>query len=163
MIHNNAPLPIYLQLEGLIRDKLDNGEWPPGAMLPSERQLCEVYGVARMTVRQAISNLIAKGLLSRVQGRGTFVARPPLRQSLSKLTSFSEDMRDRGLIAREPGARGATGRCARNSYHAAAPPALRQRLPDLDRDGDVARRHRLSPAPRGSRASVAVPVARGAL
>jgi GntR family transcriptional regulator len=68
-------------------------------MLPSERQLCEVFGVARMTVRQAISNLVANGLLSRVQGRGTFVARPPLRQSFSKLTSFSEDMRDRGLLA----------------------------------------------------------------
>jgi GntR family transcriptional regulator len=99
MIHNNAALPIYLQLEGLIRDKLANGEWPPGAMLPSERQLCETYGIARMTVRQAISKLVAEGLLSRVQGRGTFVARPPLRQSLSKLTSFSEDMRDRGLLA----------------------------------------------------------------
>jgi GntR family transcriptional regulator len=99
MIHNNPTLPIYLQLESLVRDKLDNGEWPPGAMLPSERQLCESYGIARMTVRQAISNLVAEGLLTRVQGRGTFVARPPLRQSLSKLTSFSEDMRDRGLLA----------------------------------------------------------------
>lgn len=98
LIHGDGTLPRYLQLENLVRDKIDAGEWAPGMMLPSERQLCENYGIARMTVRQAISNLVAKGLLTRTQGRGTFVARPRLRQSLSKLTSFSEDMRDRGLL-----------------------------------------------------------------
>lgn len=99
LIHGDGTLPRYVQLENLVRDKIDTGEWAPGMMLPSERQLCESYGIARMTVRQAISNLVAEGLLTRTQGRGTFVVRPRLRQSLSKLTSFSEDMRDRGLLA----------------------------------------------------------------
>jgi GntR family transcriptional regulator len=99
VIHGDASLPIYVQLETLIREKIEHGEWAPGLMLPSERRLCEEYGIARMTVRQAISNLVSEGLLTRTQGRGTFVARPPLRQSLSKLTSFTEDMRDRGLLA----------------------------------------------------------------
>src|SRR3981081_3043429 len=98
MIHGDRSLPIYLQLENLVRDKIDSGDWAPGIMLPSERQLCDTYGIARMTVRQAISNLVAEGLLTRTQGRGTFVARPRLRQPLSKLTSFTEDMRDRGLL-----------------------------------------------------------------
>ena len=98
MIRGDGTLPIYVQLENLVRDKIDNGEWAPGVMLPSERQLCDTYGIARMTVRQAISNLVMEGLLTRTQGRGTFVARPRLRQSLSRLTSFSEDMRDRGLL-----------------------------------------------------------------
>lgn len=98
MIHGDRSLPIYVQLENLVRDKIDNGDWAPGIMLPSERQLCDTYGIARMTVRQAISNLVAEGLLTRTQGRGTFVARPRLRQPLSKLTSFTEDMRDRGLL-----------------------------------------------------------------
>src|SRR5260370_30998021 len=98
MIRGDGDLPIYVQLENLVRDRIDNGEWAPGMMLPSERQLCDTYGIARMTVRQAISNLVIEGLLTRTQGRGTFVARPRLRQSLSRLTSFSEDMRDRGLL-----------------------------------------------------------------
>jgi GntR family transcriptional regulator len=97
-IHGDGTLPIYVQLENLVRNKIDSREWAPAFMLPSERQLCDTYGIARMTVRQAISNLVAEGLLTRIQGRGTFVARPRLRQSLSKLTSFSEDMRDRGLL-----------------------------------------------------------------
>ena len=99
MNRDQTTLPIYQQLESLIREKMDAGEWTPGTMLPSERQLSEAHGVARMTVRQAISSLVAEGLLTRVQGRGTFVARPPLRQVLRRLTSFSEDMRERGLLA----------------------------------------------------------------
>jgi GntR family transcriptional regulator len=99
MIRDQTSLPIYQQLDAFIREKIDRGEWTPGTMLPSERQLSETHGVARMTVRQAISSLVADGLLTRVQGRGTFVARPPLRQALRKLTSFSEDMRERGLLA----------------------------------------------------------------
>lgn len=96
--HDGNP-PVYVQLQNLIRERIERDEWPPGTMLPSERAFCQTYGVARMTVRQAISTLVAEGWLSRMQGKGTFVARPPLRQSLSKLTSFSEDMRDRGLVA----------------------------------------------------------------
>ncbi|MDB5059542.1 MAG: phosphonate lyase system transcriptional regulator PhnF, GntR family, partial [Chloroflexi bacterium] len=65
MIHGDRSLPIYVQLENLVRDKIDNGDWAPGIMLPSERQLCDTYGIARMTVRQAISNLVAEGLLTR--------------------------------------------------------------------------------------------------
>ncbi len=91
--------PIYVQIQNVIRERIERGEWTPGTMLPSEREFRETYGIARMTVRQAISALVAEGLLTRVHGKGTFVIRPPLRQSLSKLTSFSEDMRDRGLVA----------------------------------------------------------------
>ncbi len=91
--------PIYVQIQNLIRERIEQSEWTAGTMLPSEREFCETYGIARMTVRQAISAMVAEGLLMRVHGKGTFVIRPPLRQSLSKLTSFSEDMRDRGLVA----------------------------------------------------------------
>lgn len=98
MIRGDSGTPIYVQLENLVRDKLERGDWTPGMMLPSERDLCETFGISRMTVRQAISNLVSQGLLTRTQGKGTFVARPRLRQTLSKLTSFTEDMRDRGLL-----------------------------------------------------------------
>lgn len=75
---------------------------PPGSMLPSERATAERYGVARMTVRQELERLVAKGLIYRVQGRGTFVAGAKFEQSGKVLTSFSEDMGARGMT---PGAR----------------------------------------------------------
>lgn len=73
----------------------------PGSRLPSERELAARYGVARMTARTAIDALVAKGLAYRVHGHGTFVAEPRFFQPPG-LTSFSEDMRARGLV---PGGR----------------------------------------------------------
>ncbi|HYT26842.1 MAG TPA: GntR family transcriptional regulator [Actinomycetota bacterium] len=68
----------------------------PGMALPSERLLAERYGLARATVSQVIEGLAVKGLLYRVHGSGTFVAEPKFRQP-ETLTSFSEDMRARGM------------------------------------------------------------------
>jgi len=68
----------------------------PGALLPSERLLAERYGVARATVTQAVEGLVSRGLVYRVHGSGTFVAEPKFRQPLT-LTSFTEDMRARGM------------------------------------------------------------------
>src|SRR5262245_36158514 len=68
----------------------------PGMVLPSERTLEKRYKVARATVTQAINELVSKGLLYRVRGSGTFVAEPKLRQPAT-LSSFSEDMRARGM------------------------------------------------------------------
>ncbi len=95
----DTTVPKYAQIENIIRRKMEDTEWTPGMMVPSERELCNTYGIARMTVRQAISNLVTEGLLVRIHGKGTFVARPRLRQSLNRLTGFNEDMRDRGLVA----------------------------------------------------------------
>lgn len=67
-----------------------------GARLPAERVLAERYGVARATVTQAIDELASKGLVYRVHGSGTFVAEPKFRQPQT-LTSFTEDMRARGM------------------------------------------------------------------
>jgi GntR family transcriptional regulator len=73
----------------------------PGGLLPSERTLALRCGVARMTVRQELDRLVRRGLVVRVQGKGTFVAAGTLAKT-DRLTSFSEDMRERGLV---PGAR----------------------------------------------------------
>lgn len=69
----------------------------PGSPAPSERELVHRFGVARMTVRQAMDALVVEGLLERIPGRGTFVARP--RRAASRLTSFGEEMQRRGLLA----------------------------------------------------------------
>src|SRR5215207_1631214 len=71
-------------------------EQPPGSALPSERELAERFGLARMTVRGEIERLTAEGLLYRLHGRGTFVAEPRVAQAVL-FSSFSEDIRARGM------------------------------------------------------------------
>jgi GntR family transcriptional regulator len=68
---------------------------PPGAALPSERELAERYGLARMTVRGEVERLTAEGSVYRLHGRGTYVAEPRIAQA-GALTSFTEDMLARG-------------------------------------------------------------------
>ncbi|WP_245750376.1 GntR family transcriptional regulator [Nocardioides terrae] len=68
----------------------------PGAPAPSERELVSRFGVARMTVRQALDALVAEGLLERVPGRGTFVAPP--RRTATPVLSFREEMTARGMV-----------------------------------------------------------------
>ena len=70
---------------------------PPGTALPSERELAERYGLARMTVRNEIERLTAEGSVYRLHGRGTFVAEPRIAQA-GALTSFTEDMLARGHV-----------------------------------------------------------------
>jgi GntR family transcriptional regulator len=71
----------------------------PGSALPSERELAERYGVARMTVRGEIDRLTQEGAIYRLHGRGTFVAEPRVAQAYT-LSSFSEDIRARGMEPR---------------------------------------------------------------
>lgn len=73
----------------------------PHDPLPSERSLMVTYGVSRMTVREALRSLAGKGLVYRIQGSGTFVAEPSRVSKSLALTSFSEDIRARGMV---PGA-----------------------------------------------------------
>jgi GntR family transcriptional regulator len=70
----------------------------PGDRLPSERDLSRRFHAARMTVRGATDALVAEGLVARRQGSGTYVLAPPVVRFLG-LTSFTQDMRDRGLVA----------------------------------------------------------------
>ena len=86
-----------------LRQLLDEliAELGPGAMLPSERMLANRYGVARMTARRELDQLVAEGQAYRVQGRGTFVAEPRIVYA-DALHGFSADIRARGKI---PGAR----------------------------------------------------------
>lgn len=99
MINKNSPTPIYSQLEQLIKELITK-QLNPEDLIPSEREFAEKYQVSRMTVRQAITNLTNDGYLQRKRGVGTFVALKKLEQNLDHLTSFSEDMRSRGM---EPG------------------------------------------------------------
>jgi GntR family transcriptional regulator len=92
-----SPVPKYYQLKEIIRDMIEKQELGPGQAIPPERELCERYGVSRMTARQAVMELVNEGLLYRVQGLGTFVAEAKVPQDTGRLTSFTQDMRERGM------------------------------------------------------------------
>jgi GntR family transcriptional regulator len=87
--------PIYRRLAHTLRQKIVTGEIGTGDALPSERDLCEILGASRVTVRRAIETLIDEGLIVRRQGSGTYVA-PRIEAPGSYLSSFSEDARQRG-------------------------------------------------------------------
>jgi GntR family transcriptional regulator len=96
-VDKDSLLPIYFQIEEGLKSLISSGELQPGGMIPSERELCDRYDVSRMTVRQAINNLVNDGFLIRKRGRGTFVGMGKIEQGLKGLTSFTEDMKARGM------------------------------------------------------------------
>ncbi|EJL34990.1 GntR family transcriptional regulator [Novosphingobium sp. AP12] len=87
--------PLYLQLARSLREHISSGGIDPGSALPSERDLSEMAGLSRVTVRKGIEQLIEEGVLIRRQGSGTFVARR-IEAPGAKLSSFSDDTRSRG-------------------------------------------------------------------
>lgn len=89
-----GPRPKHVQLRDALTELA--GQCGPDAAIPSERELMATFAVSRSTVRKSIETLIGDGLLQRVHGKGTFVARPRLESRLH-LASFSQDMRRRGL------------------------------------------------------------------
>jgi len=91
--------PLYLQLKRWIEDAIHGGAIKPGDALPSERDLALKVDVSRVTVRKAVLQLVKDGVLVQRHGSGTFVAPQTQRveQSLSQLTSFTEDMARRGM------------------------------------------------------------------
>jgi GntR family transcriptional regulator len=99
-IVRDSKLPFYHQLYEILRTNIVQGKWKSGDMLPPESELIEQYQVSRITVRQALDALVNDGLIYRQRGRGTFVAHPTVEQGLSRIISFTDDMRQRGF---EPG------------------------------------------------------------
>src|SRR6185312_5225396 len=89
----------YLRLRSAIRNVIERRTIEPGHALPSERDLARTLGLSRVTVRKAIAGLVEDGILIQRHGAGTFVAERIVKP-MSRLTSFTEDLRARGLDAR---------------------------------------------------------------
>ncbi len=87
--------PLYLQLARSLREHIRSGAIDPGGALPSERDLSEMAGLSRVTVRKGIEQLVGEGVLLRKHGSGTFVA-PRIETPGSTLSSFSDETRARG-------------------------------------------------------------------
>jgi GntR family transcriptional regulator len=89
--------PLYSVIASRAEARIRSGQWAPGSRLPSERELCDILDVSRATLRQALAELEERGLISRHQGRGTFVARPRVEAALSGFFSIREALRARGM------------------------------------------------------------------
>lgn len=89
-------LPMYYRIQQSLKKKIEE-EWQPGDVIPSERELSEQFRVSRMTVRQAVNGLVDDGFLVRKRGSGTYVNERKVVQTLHGVTSFSEEMKARGL------------------------------------------------------------------
>ena len=74
VLDRDSSVPLYVQLEKVLRAKIDSGEWQPNQRIPSENELNKLYGLSRMTARGVLSKLVAEGVLFRVPGKGTFLA-----------------------------------------------------------------------------------------
>ena len=93
-----SPVPYYYQLEQLLREKMENGRLKPGDALPSEAELCSIFGVSRTVVRQALNKLCQDGIVYKEKGRGTFVAKPKLQEKFVQRTyGFYQEMKEKGL------------------------------------------------------------------
>lgn len=92
----NRFIPLYYQLENILRSKIEGGEVVPNQKLPTEQELSKEYKISRATVRQALAALVSEGLLYRKQGKGTFVTEKATQTRSVKLTGFTEDLFSEG-------------------------------------------------------------------
>lgn len=96
-LDSTSIIPLYHQLKEILIETIEKGELMPGEKIPSENQLCSQYSVSRNTAKKAIDDLVQDGILMRIQGKGTFISKPKIEQSLSGFYSFSKVMEEKGL------------------------------------------------------------------
>ena len=94
-----VPFPLYYQIKQQLKAAIESNELVADETLPSERELVELFGVSRPTVRQATEELLNEGYLYRRRGLGTFIAHPKLKQELPSVLSFTEQMHREGKTA----------------------------------------------------------------
>src|SRR5947209_6878138 len=95
-LERSNPLPLYYQLKEVLKEQIRAGHLAPHTSIPSEPELVSSYHVSRATVRQALAELVHEGLLYRQHGKGTFVCEPRVQQTVSALTSFTQEIQRRG-------------------------------------------------------------------
>lgn len=97
LINRDSAIPLYHQVKQALLDEIQDGVYGEGEPLPSEKELQEIYGVSRITVRRALSDLTNAGYLSRQPGRGTFATTQKIRHSSGKIGGFPDDLKAEGF------------------------------------------------------------------
>lgn len=90
---------LYVQMYSIIKEKIEQREWPEGAQIPTEDELCRSYEVSKATVRNAVSELVRSGYLRKQQGRGTFVTYAAQDLGVAMKTKLTENMFGEGVKA----------------------------------------------------------------
>jgi len=84
--------PLYYQIREDIREKINSKIYPPNSLIPSEAELCQIYGVSRVTVRRAILDLAQENMLTRGKGKGTFVSETYGLTSTRGVQGFTQEL-----------------------------------------------------------------------
>ena len=97
-LQSESSSPLYHQLMTRLLEDIEQGTYPVGSRIPPEHQLEELYNVSRVTVRRALAELTADGLLEKKQGKGTFVSTPRISQDLKSIHSFHDACKQNGFF-----------------------------------------------------------------
>lgn len=100
VVNKSSPVPLHYQLEQFLRHGIETGRFAPNSTLPTEHELQQFFHMSRTPVRQAISKLAADGLVERRRSLGTIVSPHPFDESLTALTSFTEEVQRKGQTPR---------------------------------------------------------------
>jgi DNA-binding GntR family transcriptional regulator len=98
LIDKNSVIPIYIQLQQIIKNRIISGEYKDGEIIPSETQLADQYDITRTTVRKAITNLVGEGLLKKVHGKGTYVNLTTAKYNIWNFGGFTNYLKKNGKI-----------------------------------------------------------------
>lgn len=99
ILDTNASVPLYQQIAQIFQKMILSGDYPPGSKIPTENELCSIYGVSRVTIRKALGLLTQKGMLTSIPSKGTFVTEEKIEKPVhdGRLLSFSEMCHQQGM------------------------------------------------------------------
>jgi GntR family transcriptional regulator len=95
-LDQRSPVPLHLQFKQILLERFENNEFPLGQPIPAEVDLAKDYQISRATVRRAMTEMEHDGYIHRIPGKGTFVLRARIKRGLTRMSSFTDDMRERG-------------------------------------------------------------------
>ncbi len=96
-ITKNSTQPLFEQIKADITQKIQSGSWPSGSQIPTETDLMASYSVSRITIRRAVEELCKEGILTKKQGKGTFVQEKKIFRKLEHMISFSAACTSNGM------------------------------------------------------------------
>lgn len=97
LIDKASPVPLYFQISEALMAGIEKERLDPNTRIPPEDQLARMFGVSKMTMRQALGKLVNDGVLVRRKGSGTFIAETKIEREATRLVSFYEDIKKKGL------------------------------------------------------------------